>query len=155
MMPKIVQINVNPAGGVPKLRVASARLGFERVEGDKQRFLKFHGGPTRAVCLYALEVIEKLQSEGHPITPGATGENLTVAGLNWNEIVPGVRLQAGESEMEITSYAVPCKNIRHAFAGEEFGRISQKTHPGESRVYARILKEGVVREGDEVRVVTA
>ena len=152
-MPKIVQISVNPAGGVPKHRVESARLGFERVEGDKQRNLKYHGGPERAVCLYSLEVIKNLQREGHPIAPGTIGENLTISGLNWSEIVPGVRLQVGESEIEITSYVVPCWNIRGSFIGEKFGRISQKTHPGEGRLYARVLKKGLVREGDEVHIV--
>ncbi len=153
MNAKIIQISVNPEGGAPKNRVESAKLGFERVEGDKQRFLKFHGGPSRAVCLYSLELIEKLQREGHPISPGATGENLTISGLDWNEIVPGTRLQIGEAQIEITSYTAPCKNIAHAFEAGDFMRISQKTHPGESRLYAKILTEAIVREGDAVSVL--
>jgi len=32
-------------------------------------------------------------------------------------------------------------------------RISQKLHPGESRVYARILREGVIRPGDKARLL--
>jgi MOSC domain-containing protein YiiM len=152
MNAKIAQINVNAQGGAPKFRVESARLGPERVEGDKQRFLKFHGGPERAACLFSLEIIEKLKAEGHPIYPGATGENLTIAGLDWNEVLPGSRLQIGDALLEITRYTTPCKNIDHAFLNGDFMRISHKTHPGDSRVYARVLVEAVVYEGDDVAI---
>ena len=153
MSAKLVQISVNPAGGVPKMRVESARLGLERVEGDLQRNLKYHGGPNRAVCLFSLEIIEKLQSEGHPIFAGAIGENLTISGLDWSEIAPGVRLQIGDALVEITDYTRPCKKIAAFFQNGEFMRPWQKTHPGESRLYAKILVEAVVREGDAVFVL--
>lgn len=155
MTGKLIQISVNPNGGVPKLRVESARLGLERVEGDKQNNAKYHGGPMRAVCLYSLEIIEKLQLEGHPIAPGSIGENLTISGLDWNEINPGVRLQIGDALVEITDYTRPCHKIKASFKDGEFMRPWQKTHPGESRVYAKILREAVVRQGDTVSVVAS
>ena len=40
------------------------------------------------------------------------------------------------------------------FQGRDFSRISQKRHPGWSRVYARVLVEGHLRPGDPVRLVT-
>ncbi|PQV64403.1 MOSC domain-containing protein [Abditibacterium utsteinense] len=153
MIGKLVQISVSSSGGVPKSRVESARLGVERVEGDKQNNLKYHGGPSRAVCLYSLEIIEKLQAEGHSIAPGSIGENLTISGFNWNEIVPGVKLQIGAALVEITDYTRPCFKIKASFKDGEFMRPWQKTHPGESRVYAKILTEAVVHEGDEVFVL--
>ena len=153
MSATLIQINVNPDGGAPKYRVAQTRLGFERVEGDKQRDLRYHGGPRRAVCLYSVEVVEQLRAQGHPIQAGWTGENLSVSGLDWSQIVPGVRLQIGVAQMEITSYANPCKNIAFAFKDGDFKRIGQKSHPGWSRVYARITAEGEVREGDAVELI--
>lgn len=44
----------------------------------------------------ARELIEELRSEGHPIAPGTIGENLTLAGLPWKEMRPGVRLEVGD-----------------------------------------------------------
>lgn len=155
MKATLIQINVNPNGGVPKTRVESTRLGIERVEGDKQRFLRVHGGPSRAVCLYSMEIIEALRAEGHPIESGWTGENLTIAGLDWDAMIPGVRLQIGDAAIELTSYANPCKHIAFAFADANWKRISQKEHPGWSRVYGRITFEGEVKVGDEVRVLSA
>lgn len=154
MSAKIIQINVNAQGGVPKLPVEKTRLGFDNVEGDKQRDKRYHGGPSRAVCLYSLELIEQLRAEGHPIESGWTGENLLVLGLDWNEMVPGVRLQIGAAHIEITSYANPCKHIAYAFEGGDFNRIGQKKHPGWSRIYARVLSEATVKVGDEVGVLS-
>lgn len=155
MNAKLLQINVNPAGGVPKTRVPRTRLETEGVAGDKQRYLKFHGGPLRAVCLYSAELIEKLRAEGHPIEAGWTGENLTITGLDWDELTPGTQLQVGEATLEIASYTKPCKNIAFAFEGGDWNRIHQKKHPGWSRLYARVTVEGEVSEGDEVRVTRA
>lgn len=58
--PHVHQINLSD-GGVPKLPVWEASVGKEGLSGDRQRNLKFHGGPDRAVCLYSLELIERLQ----------------------------------------------------------------------------------------------
>jgi len=33
--------------------------------------------------------------------------------------------------------------------------VSEKRHPGDSRVYARVLQTGTVRAGDPVRLVGA
>ena len=92
--PHVHQINVSD-GGVPKLPVLEATVSNKGVAGDRQRNLKFHGGPDRAVCVYSLELIEQLQEEGHPIDPGSTGENLTLSGLDWDQVRPGVRLTIG------------------------------------------------------------
>ena len=128
---RVFRINLSD-GGVPKLPVAEARVTKGGVAGDRQKHTVFHGGPERAVSLFSLEVIERLRSEGHPIEPGSTGENVTVAGLDWSLLAPGSRLALGdEVVLEITSYAAPCGSIRASFAGGRFKRISQKVNPGE------------------------
>lgn len=137
-------------GGVPKLAIPEARITRLGLEGDRQRNRKHHGGPDRAVCLYSRERIEQLRAEGHPIEPGSTGENVTLAGVPWERMVPGVRLRCGDATLEVVSYTVPCKTIRQSFADGRFVRISQELHPGWSRVYARVLEEGHVRIGDPV-----
>jgi MOSC domain-containing protein YiiM len=52
--------------------------------------------------------------------------------------------------LAITSFAVPCSKIAGAFVEGGYHRLSQKLHPGWSRVYARVLASGTVRLGDEV-----
>jgi MOSC domain-containing protein YiiM len=151
---RVHQISVSD-GGVPKLPIPEARITKAGVEGDRQRSLLYHGGQDRAVCLFSLEVIEALQAEGHSITPGASGENLTLAGLDWPKLQPGDRLSVGETvQLEIMSYTVPCQLNAQWFAKGEFKRISHKTHPGWSRLYAKVLREGRVKVGDAVDVVS-
>lgn len=146
----VYQVNIS-RGGVPKLPVQEAQVTENGVVGDKQRDRRHHGGPTRAVCLYSLDLIQQLQSEGHPIAPGTTGENVTIAGIDWAQLQIGSRLRIGDTlYVEITSHAIPCANITESFADGKFTRISHKLHPGESRLYARILTPGVVKAGDTV-----
>ena len=143
---RIESINVS-GGGVPKVSRPEAWISRNGVYGDNQADRKHHGGPDRAVCIYAIEVIQALQAEGHPVGVGGTGENLTVSGLNWELVAPGTVWRAGDALLEVASYTAPCKTIRDCFLDKRYKRISQKVNPGWSRVYARVLEEGRVRAG--------
>lgn len=152
-MSVIFQLNCSD-GGVPKLAVEEAEVTETGLVGDRQAHTKIHGGPERAICLFSLERIEELQREGHPISPGSAGENVTIKGLDWAELKPGARLALGdEVVVEIASYTGPCKSIRASFVKGNYSRISQKKHPGYSRLYARVLSTGRLRTGQEVRVL--
>lgn len=153
MTGKIVQLSVS-RGGVPKAAVVEARVTPLGLEGDTHRDTEHHGGPERAVCLYAMEAIGQLQAEGHQIVPGAIGENVTVEGLDWSTVVPGCHLLLGESVLlQVTRYTSPCMKIMRAFKDGNVSRVSQKGHPGWSRVYARVLATGTIRQGDPARLL--
>lgn len=149
---QIVSIN-RSGGGVPKLQVREAMITESGLEGDRQGNPKIHGGPDRAVLVYSLEVIEALAHEGHPIGIGTTGENLTVAQLDWNLVVPGVELRVGDARLLVTKMAAPCFKIKGSFTEEDETRISEKLHPGWSRACTRVVQPGMVRVGDEVVVL--
>lgn len=151
---RLERISVSP-GGVPKVRIEEGVVGINGLEGDGHRDKKYHGGPQRALCLFSMEVINSLRQEGHPIAPGTTGENLTISGMDWATVVPGKRYQVGEVEIEITAYTTPCMNIADSFAEGRFIRISNRLHEDESRVYAKVLKEGVIRTGAPVTELVA
>ena len=146
----LASINVS-GGGVPKRRVAGAQVSLSGLVNDTQDDKIHHGGPERAVCVYSLERIHALQAEGHPIDVGTAGENVTVEGIDWDLVVPGTRLRLGnEVILEVAAFTTPCKTIRESFIDGEFVRISQKLHPGWSRVYTRVIAEGVIHSGDRV-----
>lgn len=146
---RIEAIHTSP-GGVPKRAIPSVRVLDDQIEGDDHNDKEGHGGPDRAVCLFSKELIEALKAEGNPIFPGSTGENVTLSGLAWAQIIPGTRLTIGTVELEVTKYASPCKTIGGSFADGYFNRISQKLFPGWSRVYARVLHAGEIRVGAEI-----
>ena len=57
----IHQINAS-RGGVPKLPLPSADVGLRGITVDVQRDKLAHGSPDQALCLFALEIIERLQA---------------------------------------------------------------------------------------------
>lgn len=152
---RVHRLNVS-RGGVPKTSVDAARVTQDGVAGDIQGDRRHHGGPERAVSLFSLDVIGRLREEGHPIVPGSAGENVTIEGLDWERVVPGARLEfEGGVVLQVVSYCVPCGKIRASFSGGRIDRIRQEDRPGESRVYARVVTEGTLREGESVRLEAA
>ena len=136
------------------MAVREAFLTRTGLEGDRQAKTHIHGGPERALCLYALERILELQAEGHPIFPGSVGENLTVVGLDWALLKPGCRLALGDEVLiEISSYTTPCKTIAESFLERNYRRIGQKSSPGDSRLYARVLQTGRLCAGQTIRLL--
>ena len=149
----VMQVSVSD-GGVPKLPVAVGVVTEEGLYGDRQADRKNHGGVNRAVCLYSYEVIQALRAEGHPIEAGSAGENLTISGIDWSAIGPGSQIAIGVRViLEVTNYTVPCYKNAQWFTAGNFDRMSQKTHPGESRIYARVIAGGEVRRGDLVALL--
>ena len=156
MSGRVVQVSVSPRGGVPKLAVAEAEVGTNGLVSDAVRYTKIHGGPERAVCLFSLDLIEALRREGHPVGPGTTGENLTLAGVDWAALAPGDVLAVGEVvRLQLTTRVEPCKTIAASFAGGDFRRIQPARVPAETRWYTRVLATGTVRPGDAVTVEAA
>jgi MOSC domain-containing protein YiiM len=153
MRGRIFQLNTSN-GGAPKTSVREAVLTMTGLIGDRQAKADIHGGPERALCLYSLERILELQAEGNPIFPGSVGENLTISGLQWEQLVPGVTLAAGDEVLiQISSYTNPCKAISGSFFDGQFSRISQKLRPGDSRLCARVLRPGRLAVGQRVKII--
>lgn len=140
-------------GGVPKVAVPSLTVGRLGAEADVQADRTNHGRPFQALCLWAIEVIEELAAEGHSLRPGAAGENVTVSGLDWAAVRPGMRIGLGPDVLaEISGYSTPCKKNARWFVGGDFLRMSHVRHPGSSRLYAWVLRGGSVHPGDLVVV---
>mmetsp|Transcript_119978 Transcript_119978/g.344894 ORF Transcript_119978/g.344894 Transcript_119978/m.344894 type:complete len:267 (+) Transcript_119978:68-868(+) len=136
----------------PKARMPAAMVTARGLEGDRQgeavdAAFGGHGGPLKAVCLYSADVVRALQAEGHPIGEGTAGENISLSGIDWERVVPGVRIEIGEVLLEVTKFCMPCFKQRANFKDGNYLAISQLRCPGRSRVYAAVLREGLVEEG--------
>lgn len=147
---RVFQLNASP-GGVPKRAVVSATLTPTGLDVDDVANKRVHGGPTRALCLYPLERILALQKEGATIFPGAIGENVTTVDLDWDLVQPGVRLAIGQTLIEITKFAEPCRTTS-PFVCDDLHRYHQDFHPGWSRVYAKVLQTGTLAPGMPIRI---
>lgn len=144
----VAQLNTSH-GGVPKLPVDTADVDHGGVVGDRQATRRHHGRPWQALCLWSREVIGALAADGHPIAPGSAGENVTIAGIDWALVRPGVVLEFGSVRCEVSSFSVPCRQNARWFRNGEFGVIHRDRGPV-SRVYATVLEPGGVATGDDV-----
>jgi len=122
------------------------------LEGDRQADRQAHGGFDKAVYAYAVEDQRWWEEEiGRPVSYGEFGENLTTEGLEVNDALVGERWQIGTAVFEVSEPRVPCWRLGVRMNDEMFPRrFSKALRPG---TYLRIVGEGDVGAGDEIRVV--
>lgn len=147
----VAQIS-SSAGGVPKVVVPAAEIDLHGLVGDSQADRRNHGRPWQALCLWSAEVVDEWAADGHPLAYGTAGENLTLRGLDWAALGPGIRLGVGTALVQVTSYAIPCDKNARWFTDGGFRRLAHDVAPGRSRLYAAVLEPGAVSVGDAVVV---
>jgi len=157
---QIASVNVSHPGGVPKRPIDRTIITTRGLIGDGQRTKEpVHGGPEKAVCLYGVEQIRRVNADGQHLYPGAIGENLTVSGLDLGGLTSGDRLRIGDPAtgpiIQLSDPAAPCKNIAGSFEDWRIARVSHKVRPEDSRWYARVLREGPVVSGDPIELLGA
>ena len=140
-------------GGVPKTAVDSVEIGYRGVIGDRQASRQHHGRPWQALCLWSADVVAELAASGHPIRQGSAGENISLRGVDWATMRPGVRLRLGTVQATLTAYAIPCSKNARWFSDGDYDRMSHE-RGDESRLYARVDQPGRVAVGDHLHVMS-
>ena len=146
----IAQLSAS-SGGVPKRSVEQITITRNGVVGDGQSHRVHHGRPWQAMCLWAAEVVDAFTADGHPISYGSAGENITTVGIDWSSIGTGVRLQVGTALLECSLWALPCSANTRWFTGGNFNLMHHE-HGPVSRMYAWVIEPGVVALGDQIIV---
>ncbi|WP_373071979.1 MOSC domain-containing protein [Zeaxanthinibacter enoshimensis] len=129
-------------------------LDTNAVQGDTIGSPKVHGGEYKACYLFSAEEYDHWK----PLYPslewnwGMFGENLTVSGLNEEEIRVGDLYSVGKCLVEITQPREPCFKLGYRFNDQEI--IAAFVKRGRPGTYARILEKGEVCQGDEIRLVS-
>ncbi len=145
----VVQVS-GSGGGLPKTPLLSAQVDKSGVVGDRQATRRHHGAPFQALCLFSAEVVDEFAAQGHPITYGSAGENVTIRGLDWPKLRAGLELEIGGVTCRLTAPAVPCSQNSPWFTDRDFSRLSHTKHPGHSRWYASVVDGGSINPGDAV-----
>ena len=121
------------------------------IDGDDQADRRVHGGPDKAVYAYAIEDTRWWEGElGRPLGFGAFGENLTTEGVDVSGAVVGERWEIGDAVFEVVQPRLPCFKLGVKMEDPRFlKRFALASRPG---AYLRIVVEGEIGAGDEVRV---
>jgi MOSC domain-containing protein YiiM len=135
----------SPAAG----RIAARGVNLE---GDQQADPKAHGGPDKTIYAYAVEDIRWWEREiGRSLAYGEFGENLTTEGIEVNDALVGDRWEIGTTVLEVSEPRIPCWRLGVRMNDRMFpSRFTAALRPGS---YLRIVVEGDVGAGDEIRVV--
>jgi MOSC domain-containing protein YiiM len=122
------------------------------LDGDDQADRQAHGGPDKAVYAYAVEDARWWEQElGRSLTPGEFGENLTTEGVDVNDALIGERWELGTTVLEVSEPRIPCWRLGVRMNDRTFPRrFTGALRPGS---YLRIVGEGELEAGDEIRIV--
>ena len=122
------------------------------LEGDDQADRKAHGGPDKSVYAYAIEDLRWWEEKlGRSLQYGEFGENLTTEGIAVNYALVGERWAIGTAVFEVSEPRIPCWRLGVRMNDQGFvRRFTEALRPG---TYLRIIVEGAVGAGDEIRII--
>lgn len=140
----VVAVCTSPKKGMRKKNAGSGRLvAGHGLEGDA------HAGPWhRQVSLLALESVQKMRDAGLDVNPGDFAENITTVGVNLVALPIGTKIAIGREALgEVTQIGKEC-HTRCAI----YHQAGDCVMPREG-IFIKVLKDGLVKVGDEVRVI--
>ncbi|MGA9290221.1 MAG: MOSC domain-containing protein [Anaerobacillus sp.] len=162
-MARLVSVNVGKpietsykgksmATGIYKQPVKeSVYVSKVQVEGDGQADLVHHGGSEKAICVYPIEHYTYWEKNlSRDLDAGAFGENFTVAGLDETEARIGDIYRIGGIKVQVSLPRQPCFKLAKKFEVDNMHLVVMEN--GYSGYYLRVLEEGHVTVGDEIKL---
>lgn len=142
-MAEVVSVNISERKGTVKHPVPEIQLRLRHgIVGDA------HAGDWhRQISMLSEESVDKMREMLPQLKAGAFAENINTVGIDLKSLPIGTRLRVGETEVEVTQIGKECHNdcaIKKA--------VGKCVMPTEG-IFAVVVKEGVVRPGDEIEVL--
>ena len=142
-MAKVVAVNVSEKKGTIKHAVEEVEMKEDfGIVGDSHA----EQGSIRQISLLGIESINKMKEYGIGLCVGKFAENVTTEGICLYELPVGTKLKIGETLHEVTQIGKKC----HAGDGCEIAKLTGKCIMPKEGIFARVLKGGIVRAGDEI-----
>jgi MOSC domain-containing protein YiiM len=125
------------------------------LDGDGQADLTVHGGPDKAVYVYPFEHYDFWQRtlKREKFQFGQFGENFTVEGMSEDTVHIGDVYRVGSAVVQVTQPRLPCYKLALKMEMPTFPNLFLSS--GRSGFYLRVLQEGEVGAGDEIKQVQA
>ena len=139
---------------VKPLAAGPAQVKALGIVGDEQADLSVHGGPDKAVYGYGADHYASWQKEfprqAALFVPGGVGENLAIAGMTESDLCVGDIHAIGTALLQACQPRQPCHKFALLFGNNQLPKAMVRN--GRSGWYYRVLREGVVTAGDEVKL---
>ena len=128
-------------------------LSMVNLAGDGQADLAVHGGPDKAVCVYAADHYPLWREElGVPeCGPGWFGENFSIEGQTETQAALGDTFKIGTAVVQISQPRAPCWKLGRRWDRLEMPKLVLQS--GRTGWYLRVLETGDVECGDELALV--
>jgi MOSC domain-containing protein YiiM len=144
-----------PSGIVKRPVPGRVRVARTGLVGDAQGDPRNHGGPEKAVHHYPRDHYAVWRSElgDLPVLAerGAFGENLSTSGPTEADIAVGDTFRVGTAILQVSQGRQPCWKLNARFGISDMSRQVQGT--GRTGWYYRVIEEGDIEAGDEMRLV--
>lgn len=141
-MGKVTAVCTSPEKGTQKKNVKEAVFIEDfGIQGDAHAG-KWH----RQVSLLSYDKIEAFRARGAEVEDGSFGENLVVEGIDFRTLPVGTRLHCNDVILEMTQIGKECHH-----GCQIFKKMGDCIMPREG-VFAKVLRGGTIRIGDEMRV---
>ena len=125
-------------------------------QGDIHAHIEVHGGEGRALYVFSKTAYEFWRphiSQDIKFQDGFFGENVTLSNLDESKINIGDHFQLGECLLEVTMPRFPCLLLEARMKRNDGIQLMfDSKKPG---VLFRVLKEGHINKGDELKLVKA
>ena len=124
------------------------------LDGDQQADLTVHGGRDKALYSYSHDAYPAWRAlrPNDVFENGALGENLTVDVIDEKKVCIGDVYALGAALVQVSQPRLPCYKLGVKFDDPQILRqFITLARPG---VYFRVLQEGQVQSGDELRFVS-
>ena len=143
-MANVVSVNISERKGEQKHPVPEIQLKFRHgIVGDA------HAGDWhRQISLLAEESVDTMRGP-IPLPAGVFAENINTVGIDLRNLPVGTRLRIGETEVEVTQIGKECHS--DCAIKQAVGRCVMPTEG----IFAVVVREGVVRPGDEIEILEA
>lgn len=150
--PRVVSIVYTPSGSKRQ-----PQGHYTRIPIDRAKLIEFRGidgdlkGGTgnRQLNIMLAETLMELRVEGFKTAPGELGEQIVIAGISMESLIPGVKVRLGKAVIEVTIPRTGCARFE-AIQGK-----SKESVKGRLGVLARVVIGGEIAVGDGVELLSA
>jgi MOSC domain-containing protein YiiM len=143
-MGEVVAVCISKEKGTAKKNIGECRfIENYGLENDAHA-----GNWHRQVSLLSYEEVEKFRARGANVADGAFGENLLVKGYDFKTYPVGTIFKCNDVVLEITQIGKKCHS-----ECEIFHMVGDCIMPREG-VFAKVLKGGIIKTGDELVLVS-